>query len=169
MGVWGPAGPRRQNYFSPPASGRGRGWVLIIYYVAMGLTILSNALYHVFQKLTPSNVNPMLALSVTYLTAAGLCIVMLPLFPLSGGFVESMRQVNWTSFALGLAVVGLELGFLLAYRAGWNVSLGSIVSNTFVGLLLLPVGLLFFREHLSPVNVLGIVACAAGLVMINLR
>jgi hypothetical protein len=39
---------------------------MLLFYLSMALTIVSNALYHVFQKLTPSNVNPMLALSVNY-------------------------------------------------------------------------------------------------------
>jgi len=37
--------------------------------------------------------------------------------------------LNWTSFALAFAIAGVEIGFLLAYRAGWNISLGAIASN----------------------------------------
>jgi len=56
-----------------------------------------------------------------------------------------------------------------AYRAGWNISLGAIVSNSGAALLLIPVGLLFFQERVSAVNVLGVVVCVAGLVLVNLR
>lgn len=31
---------------------------------AMVLTVVSNVLYHIFQKITPSNVNPLLSLAV---------------------------------------------------------------------------------------------------------
>src|SRR5713226_5766297 len=100
-----------------------------LFYFSITLTIISNALYHVFQKLTPTNVNPMLALAVTYITAAVICLLLLPFYPLSSNLIESLRQLNWASFALAFAIIGLELGFLLAYRAGWNISLGAIVSN----------------------------------------
>jgi multidrug transporter EmrE-like cation transporter len=70
---------------------------------------------------------------------------------------------------LGIAIIGLELGFLLAYRAGWNISLAGLVSNVIVGLVLLPVGLLLFQEKLTPLNLAGVVVCIAGLVMINWR
>jgi uncharacterized membrane protein len=142
---------------------------MLLFYVSIGLTIVSNALYHVFQKLTPTNVNPMLALAVTYTTAAVVCLLLLPFYPTTTGLVDSLRQLNWASFALAFAIIGLELGFLLAYRAGWNISLGAIVSNAAVTLVLVPVGLLFFKERLSLLNLIGIAVCVAGLVMVNQR
>lgn len=140
---------------------------MLLFYLSMALTIVSNALYHVFQKLTPTNVNPMLALAVTYITAAAVCLVLFPFYPSSVGLIESLRQVNWASFALAFAIIGLELGFLLAYRAGWNISLAAIVSNAAVTLLLVPLGLLFFKEKVSLLNVFGIAVCIVGLVMVN--
>ena len=81
----------------------------------------------------------------------------------------SLRQVNWASFALALAIVGLEIGFLLAYRAGWNIALTAAVSNVAVTLLLIPVGLLLFKEKVSLVNIFGVILCVAGLVLVNQR
>lgn len=142
---------------------------MLLFYLSMGLTIISNALYHVFQKLTPTNVNPMLALAVTYLTAAAVCLLFFPFYPSSVGLIDSLRQLNWASFALAFAIIGLELGFLLAYRSGWNISLAAIVSNVAVGLVLVPIGLLFFKERVSLLNLIGIAVCIAGLVMVNQR
>ncbi len=139
------------------------------YYTSIGLTVLSNVLYHVFQKVTPGTVNPVLSLAVSYGTAMALCLALLPLFPLEGSLAAALRGLNWASFALALAIVGLELGFLLAYRAGWNISLAAAVSNVSVAILLVPVGLLMFRERLSPTNLIGIVVCLVGLVLINRR
>lgn len=133
----------------------------------IALTVLSNVLYHIFQKFTPTNVNPMLALLVTYLVAALLCALLLPLFPLEADLGTSLRELNWASLALGGAVLGLELGFLLAYREGWKISIAAIISNVAVGIILLPIGLWFFREHLSPINLLGIGVCLVGLIMVT--
>ena len=138
-----------------------------MYSLSIVLVIVSNVAYHIFQKLTPSDVNPLIALFVTYVAATVICLVLLPLFPSQDGFVESIKQINWTSVALGLAIVGLEAGYLLAYRARWNISLASMVGNVAMALVLIPVGLLFFREKLSPPNYAGLILCVIGLVLVN--
>jgi uncharacterized membrane protein len=140
----------------------------MVFYGAIALTILSNVLYHLVQKVIPGNVNPLVSLAATYLIAAAATLLLLPLFPLQGTLGAELRKVNWSSFALGGVIVGLELGFLLAYRAGWNLNLANLVSNTTVAVLLIPFGLLLFKEHLSPLNVLGVILALAGLVLVNL-
>jgi len=141
----------------------------IMVYGAIALTILSNVLYHVFQKVIPGNVNPLLSLAVTYLVAATATLLLLPLFPLQGALGAEVRKLNWASVGLGAVIVRLELGFLLAYRSGWNISIASLVANTTVALLLIPVGLLLFKEELSAINILGIVLAIAGLMLVNLK
>ena len=138
-----------------------------MYSLSIILSIVSNVLYHIVQKLTPTDVNPLVALSVTYVAATIICLLLLPLFPSQAGFVDSLRQINWASVALGFAIVGLEAGYLLAYRANWNISLASMVGNVAMALVLIPVGLLFFRERLSATNYAGLLACVIGLVLVN--
>ncbi|MHB8157727.1 MAG: EamA family transporter [Desulfocucumaceae bacterium] len=141
----------------------------MLYYFAISLTIFANIFYHISQKSTPGNVNPIISLIVAYLTATIFCLVILPFYPSEMRLLESIKQINWASFALGLSIVGLEAGFLLAYRAGWSISTAAIFSNAAVMLLLIPVGIFFFGERLSPVNAAGIVLCVSGLVLINSR
>jgi drug/metabolite transporter (DMT)-like permease len=140
---------------------------MFLFWFSIGLTVLSNVVYHLAQKLTPAQANPMLSLAVTYMLAVVGSLLLLPLFPMQGGLAASLRQLNWSAAALAVAVIGLELGFLLAYRAGWNISLAGFLSNATVGVILIPVGLLLFREKINLVNVLGVVVCIAGLIMIN--
>lgn len=83
--------------------------------------------------------------------------------------MASVRKVNWASFTLAIAIVGLELGYLLAYRAGWEVSLAALVSNVIFTVLVIPIGLLWMQETLSLVNVIGILLCIGGLVLVNLK
>ncbi len=137
-----------------------------LFYLSISLTILSNVFYHIFQKFIPRNVNPFVALAMTYGVAMIICLV-LAFLSVDRSFSISIRQLNWATFALSLAIVGLETGFLLAYRAGWNISLGALVSNVVVALILVPVGLLLFKERVSLVNFIGIVVCIVGLVMVN--
>ena len=139
-----------------------------IFYLSILLTIISNVLYHIFLKLLPSGTHPAVSLIVAYGSALVACLLYLLLFPPAEGLLPSLRKVSWVNIALGLAIVGLELGFILAYRAGWNISLAGIVSASAVAIILLPVGLLAFKERISPINVLGVALCIGGLVLVNI-
>jgi uncharacterized membrane protein len=140
---------------------------MFLFYFSILLAILSTLLYHLSQKLTPGGVNPVIAITITYLASLVICLVILVFFPPPTSLRTSFGQLNWASFALAFALVGLEIGFLLAYRAGWSLSTATIFVNTAGTLLLIPFGLLVFKERLSPVNIIGILICIVGLIMIN--
>ena len=142
---------------------------MFLFYFSIALTVVANIFYHLLQKVIPGGVNPVLSLTATYLTAALASLLLFPLFPTTEGWLTELKRVNWTSYALGISIIGLELGFLLAYRAGWKISLGALISNATVSILLVPLGLFFFREKVSAVNVIGIGVAVAGLVMMNHR
>jgi drug/metabolite transporter (DMT)-like permease len=141
---------------------------MTLVYVSITLAVLASILYHVVVKFTPAGVNPAVSLGVTYVVATGLCVGLLALFPLGDTLVKEVKKLNWASYALALALVGLEVGFLLAYRSGWKISTAAIIVNVAATLLLIPVGVLVFKERLSAVNVVGILVCVVGLVMVNL-
>ncbi|KNY29197.1 membrane protein [Pseudobacteroides cellulosolvens] len=142
---------------------------MLFYFIAIALTIVSNTFYHIFQKSIPNNVNPFVSLIATYITAIVVCLIILPFYPSEISLVNSIRKLNWTSFVLGFAVIGLELGFLLAYRAGWNISLGALFSNVAVTILLVPIGISFFKESLSSINVIGMVLCIGGILLLSYK
>jgi len=142
---------------------------VLLFYLPILITILSNVLYHIFIKLTPQDTNPVVALTVTYGTSLLVCLAYLLIFPPEGGLVPAFMKTNWASAALGISILGLEMGFLLAYRAGWDISLAGIVSASAVAVVLIPVGLLAFKERLSLFNIFGVVLCIAGLVMVNYK
>lgn len=140
-----------------------------LFYSSVLIAVISTMLYHITIKFTPAGANPALSLLVTYLTAALLCVILLFFMPLKSGFIQGLKQLNWASVGLAFALVGLEVGFILVYRAGWNISVAAIVVNVGVAVLLVPLGLLLFREKLSPVNLIGILISIAGLVMVNFK
>ena len=139
------------------------------YYLAIMLTVVSNVLYHVFLKLVPHHVHPFFSLTVTYLVAAGATSVLYLFSSQKMPLIAHLQELNWASYALGLSIIGLEVGFLLAYRSGWDISMAGLVSSTTVAVLLIPVGMLFFKESMSVVNMLGILLCLAGLVLVNYK
>lgn len=68
---------------------------------------------------------------------------------------------------VALGAASIEIGFLLAYRVGWNISIAPVASSVAVALLLIPIGLIAFKEHLSIANVLGIMFCVVGLILVT--
>ena len=138
-----------------------------LFVFSMALTVLSNVVYHLCQKAISANANPLISLFFTYATGMLLTLICFPFFYPNVSAVESVKNLNWATFGLGFAVVGLELGFLLAYRAGWNLSLGALYSNVLVTLLLLPVGIFFYREQLQTRHLLGLAFSLIGLVLLG--
>lgn len=141
----------------------------MLFYGSMLLSIFSILFYHLFLKAVPSNAHPLVALAATYAIATVICLILLLVFPPIPSLYESLRQINWISGALAPVIVGVELGFLLAYRAGWNISIGGLIANVSVAVLLIPVGNLIFTERLSLTQIIGIGVCILGLILINPR
>src|SRR2546427_109265 len=100
--------------------------------------------------------------------ASGLAIALAVLaFDAPRGIVLSLRELNWASYGLGVVVISLEVGFLLAYRAGWQVSVAALYSNVAVGLLLIPIGSLLYRETLTISQGAGIVLAVISLILMS--
>lgn len=133
------------------------------------IAIVSTFGYHLVIKLTPGTVNPLVSLAVTYAVVTVMFSLAAILLPDGAPLRESLRQVNWTALALAVTIIGLDLGFLLLYRSGFEVSLGQIVTQSAAALLLIGVGVAVFRERLTVTNVAGIALCIAGLWLISRR
>ena len=135
----------------------------------IALAILSNVLYHICAKTTPEGVHPFASLTATYLTGAVLSAVLYYVLAPQANLVKECSRLNWAPFALGIVIVGLEGGWLYAYKAGWQVNTGFIVQSAFVSVLLLFVGYFLYHEALSWNKLLGTAICLLGLVFINLN
>jgi drug/metabolite transporter (DMT)-like permease len=139
------------------------------FYLPILLTALATTIYHIAQKSIPAQVNPMLSLCVNYATALAISLLVLPFYPSQTTLASSWCRLNWGSYAVGIAIVGVELSVLLVYRVGWRISVASAVSNVLTALLLVVVGLFFFREQLSGRNWLGVALCLGGLILVVQR
>ncbi len=138
-----------------------------MYVFSIVLIVASNVLYNICQKSTPQRANPFIALLITYVTASILTLIAVLFNKTDKGFVQSITELNWTSFVLGIAIVGLEFGYLMAYRAGWKISIGSLIANIILAIVLIPVGVLFFKEGFDLKKIVGAIFCVVGLVLIN--
>jgi len=140
-----------------------------MYYAAIALTIAANIGYHVFQKSVRPEASPAASLVITYGVALVCSLVLLVVMPTTRSVGATLGQAGWASYALGIAVVGLEIGFLLAYRAGWDLGLAAPYVNVAAALVLLPLGVLLFGDQLTPRKAAGAALALAGLWLLASR
>ncbi len=131
------------------------------------LAIVATVGYHLVLKVTPANVNPILSLAATYLVVAVALSTVYLLTPTATPAREAVKLLNWTAIGLSAAIIFLDVGFLMLYRSGFDVSLGQLVTQSAAALLLLGLGVVLFRERLNLANLAGIALCVVGLWLIN--
>ena len=126
----------------------------------------ANTVYNISAKSTPAGINSFASLAVSYLVAMVCSVVMYFITSEQKNLVAELSKANWTTYALGVAIVGLEFGFLCAYRVGWKISTASLFASISLACVLLIVGVLIYKEMLSLRQILGMGVCAVGLVLI---
>ena len=135
----------------------------------MVLVVTSNVLYQICTKAVPKEINPFAALIVTYLVGAAASAALYFVLGSDGDLLKECGKLNWSSFVLGIVIVGLEAGWIYAYKAGWQVSTGFIVQSAFLAAALLLVGFLLYHEALTWNKLAGVALCLTGLIFINLK
>ena len=133
------------------------------------LVILSNIVYQICAKSVPEGMNPFASLTVTYVVGAVISCVIFFVSGKNDGLLGEIAKTNWAPVVLGVVIVGLEVGFVFAYRAGWQVSMASIVQSAVLAVALIFVGRLLYKEPLTWNKLVGIAACLIGLVFINYK
>lgn len=131
------------------------------------MAVTGGVLYHVSQKSVPKQVSAFAAIIIAYAIGILCCLLALIFVPRERPLLESWQGANWAVWLLGIGAAIIEISYLLAYRDGWNISITSVVVNISVALVLLPTGLLVFREHLSVPNAVGIACCLIGLYLLS--
>lgn len=129
------------------------------------VAVISGVLYHVSQKSAGSISTPWAILTPAYAVAL---TVSLLLWRHSGGGTELLRRPALLASAgvIGLAIVGIEAGFLLAYRAGWPLSYTSLLVNVAVGALLAVLGTWGLQEGLSLTRAIGLGLSVLGALLL---
>ena len=133
------------------------------------LVVLSNTVYQICTKGVPEGMNPFTSLVITYLTGAAVAFILSFVFHSDTSVLSEFKKANWTSFGLGLIIVGLETGYIYAYKAGWPVSMAQIVASSLLAVVLIAVGKVLYQEPITWNKIVGIIICLCGLGLINLK
>ena len=135
----------------------------------IALVVISNTAYQICAKSVPKDIDPFASLIITYLVGAAASAVLYFALGHDGNLVNESRKLNWAPIVLGIVIVGLEAGWIYAYKAGWQVSTGFIVQSAFLSSALLFVGYFLYHEALTWNKIVGVVICMIGLIFINYR
>ncbi|MBQ8690283.1 MAG: EamA family transporter [Phascolarctobacterium sp.] len=130
------------------------------------IVVGANTIYNISTKSTPANVNAFASLAMTYVMAALSSVVLFFLTSDSKNLLAELAKTNWTAYALGVAIIGLEFGYICIYRAGWKIGVASLVANISLACVLLVVGYFFYKEVITLKQLLGMGVCAIGLMLI---
>lgn len=126
----------------------------------------ANTVYNISAKSTPADVNSFASLALSYAIGMVLSVVMFFVTSDNKNLIAELSKTNWTAFALGVAIVGLEFGYVCLYRAGWKISVGTLVANISLACVLLVVGILLYKETVTPRQLIGILFSGIGLVLV---
>lgn len=142
---------------------------MLNYIWPVALVVFSNTIYHICAKSVPDKINPFASLTVTYLIGAAISLIFYLALSKGGNIFHELTNINWAPFVLGIVIVGLEVGTIYAYKAGWPISLEQIVQGSCLAVLLIVVGYFIYKEPVTWNKIAGIIVCLAGLGLINMK
>jgi drug/metabolite transporter (DMT)-like permease len=140
----------------------------IIFIIGSAILLIgSNVVYHVCQKSIPTEVNPVVSIIFTFFIALLISILLLPIFVDTRDVPRNIRNINWANILSGISIVGIVIGHVLYYRSGWSLSTGTLFSYVTICILLIPIGLIIFRERINFYNLAGIIIALLGLYLLT--
>lgn len=143
--------------------------MIINYIWPLALVVLSNVFYQICAKSVPDDMNPLASLTITYLVGAAVSLILYYLLNKDADIIKEYRAVNWAPFVLGISIVGLEAGYIYAFKAGWPVSTAQIVQSAFLAVILIFVGYFLYKESITWNKIVGIIVCLIGLGLISMK
>lgn len=135
----------------------------------LGVATLGSVLYHAGQKALPAQVNPMLLLMGVYVVAFILAALALPFFRDPAHPLRFGPGFPWAMLGVGLGILLIEGGFLLAYRHGASLQWSGVAVNGLAAVVLVPVAVLLFREGFSLAKAMGILLTLSGMALLVKR
>lgn len=133
----------------------------------LALVVFSNIFYQICTKSVSAEIDPLASLTVTYLIGAAFSGILYFILSKDANLFREYSHLNWAPFVLGIVIVGLEVGFIYAYKAGWPVSIAAITQSSFLAIALILVGLLLYHEVITWQKIAGVIICLIGLAFLN--
>ena len=69
---------------------------------------------------------------------------------------------------MGLIIIGVEGGYMLMYKKGWEVSKGSLIANICIAVILVFMGAAYLHKKLNITKMIGMIICIIGIILVNI-
>lgn len=137
------------------------------FYLPVLVVVAANVTYDISSKSIPDGLNAYAGITMTYSVLAVFNFLIFQVMNPETMITTEWAQINWAVVLFAFTSIGLESGYIFLYRAGWNISVGGMVCNTLLVLCMLLIGRFLFRETVSARQLMGMVLCVGGLILIN--
>ncbi len=108
-----------------------------------------------------------IGLIVLAVAAVAIADVFLKKASLAGDFVQAMRS-RWMVAAIGLYLYQMFF-FTYVFVAGWRLSVIGMMQTVLYAIIVLGVGVLYFKESLTTGQCIGMVFAFTGVVLMNIE
>lgn len=139
------------------------------FYLSAMLAVVGTVGYHLLMKKIPSTINPLVSIVGIYVAIVILSTLLLPFFLGSDTLLAGFKQMTWVQGGIAFCILMMEIGFLLMYRSGWDLSTGNVLTGAIINIALGFIGVFFLKEGLSYLNVIGVALCVVGVVLIGYK
>ncbi|MBL8481081.1 MAG: hypothetical protein JNJ60_02710 [Rhodocyclaceae bacterium] len=136
-------------------------------FIPLFVASVGNVIYHLGQKNLDATANPMSLLMAVYAVAFGCSLALAPFFSAPATPLSWRPVLSWPVLVLGLGVLLIEVGFLLAYRTGGSLQWSGAAVNGLAALLLFPIAVALFKEGVTASKLAGIAMLVAGLYCVS--
>jgi multidrug transporter EmrE-like cation transporter len=134
---------------------------------ALAIAVVGQVLYHVMQKMVSHGAHPVLSLLAFYALAAVMSLPLFWLYPLNVSVAQGLRQLNPAVVGVAVSIVLIELGFLLAYRAGGSLQSSYFTSAAVTTCVLVLIGAVAYAERLDMPKIAGLLLCLCGIWLLS--
>lgn len=124
-------------------------------------------LYQLSARNVSHGIDPFFSLIITYGVALLGSLIMYIVSGSHQSLTVNVHEINWASVTMGLAIIFVEFGYMMSYKAGAPIASTAITVNTTMTLLLIPIGMLFLQEGFSIRNAVGFVLAVIALYLLN--
>ena len=119
--------------------------------------------YQLAQRTMPAGANPFAVVAVAYFIGLIACAVLAPQFGRPLVMTDLRLFQRGSIWLLAASIVGIEIGYLLTYRAGWTLAVTTGVTYAASTVLLTIIGAAYFSEGISWRGVVGLAMAMGGM------
>ncbi len=134
----------------------------------LSITVLGGCIYHFSSKHVPENVHIILVIVATYITAIAFVVLYFMLAPINKtAILSSFGGMNLAFVGIAIGSILIEVGFILSYKAGWDLSNADIFSVTLVTIIFIAIELIFLNYEFNLYRIFGLILCSGGLYLLT--